>query len=148
MLKHRVMAAPAGLQLLEIPIKAEYAPNVYVSILGLTSRGEFPAFASRYDHEAPDFFWGNLNLPVHKQAERLEVKISPNLKELKAEPGAQVELEFTVQGRDGRGVEAEMAVVVVDERVLALTAFKTPIPSPWSCSTGPWGSIPASCAPC
>ena len=62
-LEHRVMAAPAGLQLLEIPIKAEYAPNVYVSILGLTSRGEFPAFASRYDREAPDFFWGNLNLP-------------------------------------------------------------------------------------
>ena len=127
-LEHRVMAAPAGLQLLEIPIKAEYAPNVYVSILGLTSRGEFPAFASRYDREAPDFFWGNLNLPVRKQAERLEVKISPNLKELKAEPGAQVELEFTVQGKDGRGLEAEMAVAVVDERVLALTAFKTPDP--------------------
>ncbi len=125
-LEHRVMAPPAGLQLLEIPIKAEYAPNVYVSVLGLTPRGEFPALASRYDSEAPGFFWGNLNLSVRREAERLQVKISPSLKELKAEPGATVDLDFTVQGKDGRGVEAEMAVVVVDERVLALTAFKTP----------------------
>ena len=101
-LEHRVLAAPAGLQLLEIPIKAEYSPNVYVSVLGLTARGEFPAFASRYDSEAPDFFWGTVNLPVRKQAERLEVKISPNIKELKAEPGAQVDLEFSVQGKDGQ----------------------------------------------
>ena len=104
-LEHFVLAAPAGLQLLEIPIKAEYAPNVYVSILGLTARGEFPAYASRYDSEAPDFFWGTLNLPVRKQAERLEVKISPQRQRVKAEPGAQVDLEFTVQGqgRQGRG---------------------------------------------
>ena len=127
-LEHRVLTAPAGLQLLEIPIKAEYAPNVYVSIVGLTARGEFPAYASRYDSDAPDFFFGTINLPVRKQAERLEVKISPTVKELKAEPGAQVELEFAVQDKDGKGVEAEMAVVVVDERVLALTAFKTPDP--------------------
>jgi alpha-2-macroglobulin len=127
-LEHRVLAAPAGLQLLEIPIKAEYTPNVYVSVLGLTSRGDFPAYANRYDSEAPDFFWGTINLPVRQQAERLEVKISPTVKELKAEPGAQVELDFSVQGKDGRGIEAEMAVVVVDERVLALTAFKTPDP--------------------
>ncbi len=39
-----------------------------------------------------------------------------------------MDLEFSVQGKDGKGVEAEMAVVVVDERVLALTAFKTPDP--------------------
>jgi uncharacterized protein YfaS (alpha-2-macroglobulin family) len=39
-----------------------------------------------------------------------------------------VDLEFSVSGRDGRGLEAEMAVAVVDERILALTAFKTPDP--------------------
>ncbi len=52
-LEHRVLTAPAGLQLLEIPIKAEYAPNVYVSVLGLTARGEFPAYSSRYDSRRP-----------------------------------------------------------------------------------------------
>ena len=129
-LEHRVLTAPDGLQLLDIPIKPEYAPNVYVSVLGLTARGEFPAYSSRYDTDAPDFFFGTINLPVRKQAERLQVKISPNLKELKAEPGTQVDLEFLVQGKNGQGVDAEMAVAVVDERVLALTAFKTPDPEP------------------
>ena len=127
-LEYRVLPAPAGLQLLEIPIKAEYSPNVYVSVLGITARGEFPAYSSRYDSDAPDFFFGTVNLPVRRQAERLEVKISPNIKELKTEPGAKVDLEFSVQGKDGKGVAAEMAVVVVDERILALTAFKTPDP--------------------
>ncbi|MBM4288888.1 MAG: hypothetical protein FJ135_12250, partial [Deltaproteobacteria bacterium] len=129
-LEHRVMAATPGLQVLEIPLKAAYAPNVYLSVLGLTPRGVFPAFANRYDSEAPGFFWGNLNLPVRREAERLQVQISPGAKELRAEPGNKVELDFIVMAKDGRGVEAEMAVAVVDERILALTAFKTPDPEP------------------
>ncbi|MBM4288652.1 MAG: hypothetical protein FJ135_11020, partial [Deltaproteobacteria bacterium] len=51
-------------------------------------------------------------------------------KELRAEPGNKVELDFIVMAKDGREVEAEMAVAVVDERILALTAFKTPDPEP------------------
>ena len=58
--------------------------------------------------------------------EGLQVKISPAVKDLKAEPGAQVTLDFTVAGAKGGGVEAEMAVAVVDEAVMALTGFKTP----------------------
>jgi hypothetical protein len=124
-IQHKVMSALPGSQELEIPIKAEYAPNVYVSVLGVTPRGEFPVFAGRYDTEAPNFFWGNLNLSVRQEVERLEVTISPGAKELKAEPGAVVNLDFAVSAK-GKGVEAEMAVAVVDEAVLALTGFKTP----------------------
>ncbi|MBM4295094.1 MAG: hypothetical protein FJ126_09375 [Deltaproteobacteria bacterium] len=124
-IQHRVVAAQPGPQDLEIPIRAEYAPNIYVSVLGVTPRGEFPVFAGRYDTEAPNFYWGNLNLSVRREVERLEVKISPEVKELKAEPGTPVTLDFAVSAK-GKGVEAELAVAVVDEAVLALTGFKTP----------------------
>jgi len=125
-LLHRVMAGQQGLQNLELPIKGEYAPNVNVSVLGLTPRGNFPVLPGRYDTEAPGFVWGNLNLPVRLEVDPLVVKISPGKKDLKAAPGAKVDLDFLVQTRDGKGVEAELAVAVVDEAVLALTAFKTP----------------------
>ena len=125
-LKYQVIAPKADADNLEVPIQAEYAPNLYVSVLGLTPRGEFPVYAGHYDTQAPTFYWGTLNLPVRHEVEGLQVRISPAVSELKAEPGAKVTLDFTVQGPKGAGVEAEMAVAVVDEAVLALTGFKTP----------------------
>ena len=125
-LKYQVITPKSETGNLEVPIRAEYAPNLYVSVLGLTPRGEFPIYAGYYDTEAPNFCWGTLNLPVRQEVEGLSVKISPAARELKAEPGAKVTLDFTVQNPKGGGVEAEMAVAVVDEAVLALTGFKTP----------------------
>lgn len=127
LLQHRVVKAEKELKDLEIPIKAEYSPNVYLSVLAITPRGDFQVFSGRYDTEAPGFYWGNLNLPVRLEVEQLQVQISPGTKELRAEPGAGVTLDFVVHNKKGQGVEAEMAVAVVDEAVLALTGFKTPI---------------------
>ncbi len=126
LLQHRVVRAQKDLKDLEIPIQGEYVPNVYVSVLAITPRGDFPVFSGRYDTEAPGFFWGNLNLPVLLKVEQLQVQISPAIKELRAEPGANVTLDFVVHNKKGQGIEAEMAVAVVDEAVLALTGFKTP----------------------
>lgn len=83
-------------------------------------------YAGHYDSQAPSFYWGTLNLPVRHEVEGLQVKISPAVKDLKAEPGSPVTLDFTVLAAKGGGVEAEMTVAVVDEAVLALTGFKTP----------------------
>ena len=139
LLQHRVLMAKKDLKDLEIPILAEFAPNVYVSVLALTPRGEFPVFAGRYDTEAPGFYWGNLNLPVRQEVEHLQVKISPEVKDLRAEPGANVTLDFAVLNQKGQGVAAEMAVAVVDEAVLALTGFKTPTLEQLTRFDGPLG---------
>lgn len=125
-LNHQVVQAGQGSKTLSLPIKSDYAPNVYVSVLGLSPRGDFPVHAGRYDTEAPGFVWGMVNLAVHKEPEGLEVKISPEAPELKAEPGTGMTLNLTVTDPRGKGVEAEIAVAVVDESVLALTGFKTP----------------------
>lgn len=122
----QVVEAKAGPQQVEIPIKADYAPNAFVSVLGIVPRGEFPQYAGRYDAEAPAFVWGNLNLPVRLKTEELTVNITSDKKEFKAQPGEELTLDFQVQAGQGRGVAAELAVAVVDEAVLALTGFKTP----------------------
>ncbi|MFZ5449785.1 MAG: alpha-2-macroglobulin family protein [Thermodesulfobacteriota bacterium] len=125
-LKYQVITPKTGEDRLEVPISAEYSPNVFVSVLGLTPRGEFPVYSGHYDIDAPNFFWGTVNLPVRQEVETLKIQISPGVADLKAEPGASVTLDFTVLNAKGDGVEAEMAVAVVDEAVLALTGFKTP----------------------
>lgn len=125
-LKYQVITPKPGEDRLEVPIVAQYAPNVFVSVLGLTPRGEFPVYTGHYDIEAPNFYWGTINLPVRQEVEALKIQISPGVTELKAEPGASVTLDFAVLDSKGNGVQAEMAVAVVDEAVLALTGFKTP----------------------
>ena len=139
LLQHQVVTPKGELKDMEIPIKAEYGPNVYVSVLALTPRGEFPVFAGRYDTEAPGYYWGNLNLPVRLEVEQLQVQISPGVKDLRAEPGANVTLDFTALDKKGQGVEAELAVAVVDEAVLALTGFKTPTLEQLTRFDGPLG---------
>jgi uncharacterized protein YfaS (alpha-2-macroglobulin family) len=124
--QHRVVAATAPSQELELPLLPEYAPNVYVSALGLSPRGEFPLYSGAYDSEAPGCLWATVNLPVRLKVEELKVAIAGERPELKAEPGHHLTLDFRVTGAQGRGAEAEMAVAVVDEAVLALTAYKTP----------------------
>jgi uncharacterized protein YfaS (alpha-2-macroglobulin family) len=125
-LKYQVITPKPGEDRLEVPILAGYAPNVFVSVLGLTPRGEFPVYTGHYDIEAPNFYWSTLNLPVRQEVEALHIQISPGVQDLKAQPGANVTLDFSVLDSKGEGVEAEMAVAVVDEAVLALTGFKTP----------------------
>jgi uncharacterized protein YfaS (alpha-2-macroglobulin family) len=125
-LSHQVAPAGSGSKTVPLALKPEYAPNVYVSVLGLSPRGDFPVHPGRYDTEAPRFVWGNINIPVLKDPEGLEVKISPGVQELKAQPNTQVTLDLLVATPQGQGVEAEMALAVVDEAVLALTAYKTP----------------------
>jgi len=123
---HRVVPATGPAQVIEVPITRDYAPNVYVSVLGLSPRGEFPLYSGRYDAEAPGCLWATLNLPVRLTVEGLAVAIAPERAELTAGPGQPLSLDFQVRVPRGEGVEAEMAVAVVDEAVLALTAFKTP----------------------
>jgi uncharacterized protein YfaS (alpha-2-macroglobulin family) len=126
LLTHQVVPGGKGPKTLPLLMKAEYGPNVYVSVLGLNPRGDFPVRPGRYDLEAPGFVWGNLNLPVLKEPEGLEVKINPEVAKWRARPGDKVTVDLTVATPKGQGLEAELALAVVDEAVLALTGYKTP----------------------
>jgi uncharacterized protein YfaS (alpha-2-macroglobulin family) len=126
LLSHQVIQGGKGSKTLPLLMKAEYGPNVYVSVLGVTPRGFFPVRPGSYDIEAPGFVWGNLNLPVLKDVEGLTVQINPQVADWRARPGDQVTVDLTVTTPKGQGLETEVALAVVDEAVLALTGYKTP----------------------
>jgi alpha-2-macroglobulin len=126
LLSHQVIPGGQGPKNIPLLMKAEYGPNVYVSVLGLSPRGDFPVRPGQYDIQAPGFVWGNLNLPVLKEVEGLDVKINPGVADWRARPGEQVQVNLTAATPKGQGVEAEVALAVVDEAVLALTGYQTP----------------------
>lgn len=115
-----------GLKYVDIPVDPSFIPNVYISLLGTTARGEFPLYKDRFDDEAPDFLFGVANVDIKKEVRELKVLINEDEQDLKAEPSSEVRLKLTTLDNAGKGAETEMAVCVVDESVLALTRFKTP----------------------
>ena len=107
-----------GSHTLRIPIEAGHAPNVHVQV---ALAGQRPAFAGRSGMR-PAFGIGLADLPVSLAGKRLGIEVKPQAAEL--EPGASTAIDVLVRGPDGQPVAgAEVAVVVVDEAVLALTGY-------------------------
>ncbi len=109
---------------LQIPVLDEYIPNVYVSV-------DLAGSAPRYDDDGeiledlprrPAYASGSLNLTIPPLSRELSLTVEPEDKEL--DPGAKTSLYVTVVDANGDPVEnAELAVVVVDEAILALTNY-------------------------
>jgi uncharacterized protein YfaS (alpha-2-macroglobulin family) len=110
----------------EVPLAGRHAPNVYVSLLGVTSRGEFPVYGDGFDDEAPSFLYGVVPLEVRKKPEELHITVNEGAATLQALPGEEQKLILSVRDGKGKPAEAEVALAVVDESFLALTGFKTP----------------------
>ncbi|MCS6844149.1 MAG: Ig-like domain-containing protein [Caldilineales bacterium] len=95
---------------LEIPIRAEYLPNVFVSLVIVKGGG---------GNELGSYKVGYVELPVDIAPQQLQVTLTPNKPELR--PGETV--TFTVEVRDdaGRPVQGEFSLALVDKALLALT---------------------------
>jgi hypothetical protein len=110
---------------LKIPIKEGYLPNVNVQVdlVGAATRTDDAGQPNEKLPKRPAFAKGELNLPIPPLARKLNVQATP--REPKLEPGAETMVNVSVQDAAGRAVAGgEVAVVVVDEAVLALTGYK------------------------
>jgi uncharacterized protein YfaS (alpha-2-macroglobulin family) len=114
-----------GTATLAIPIQEEYIPNLIIQVdlngsaPRLDDNGEaLPGAAPR-----PAFATGLLNLSIPATQRTLSLEVLPAQKEL--EPGGQTSLNLALKDASGKPVEgAELAVVVVDEAILALTNYQ------------------------
>ena len=97
-------------EVLRIPIEDAHIPNIYVSVVLYR-----PPTA---DDPYARYLVGSLKLPVSTAPRRLDVRIEPDREQ--ALPGETVRYEVTVTDAEGRGVEADVAVAIVDKAVLAL----------------------------
>lgn len=108
---------------LRIPITEKYLPNVFahVRLLGSTSR-EGQTEAASTVTPRPAFASGSVGLNVSTASRRLGVEVIPQDRSLV--PGAKTRVSVNVRDADGRPLKgSEVALVVVDESVLALTDY-------------------------
>ena len=109
---------------LKVPIEETFIPNVHVQVdlVGAAARlndaGEpLPDAPMR-----PAYASGELNLKVPPLARTLALEVSP--RDARLEPGGKTTVDVNLRDAQGKPVEgAEVAVVVVDEAVLALTNY-------------------------
>ncbi len=114
---------------LQVPIVEAYIPNVYVQVdlVGAAARATDTGEVDERLPRRPAFATGSLNLSVPPLARTLSVEVAPRDKAL--EPGGETALDITLRDAAGRPVQGgELAVVMVDEAVLALTGYRLPDP--------------------
>ncbi len=109
---------------LEIPVEDGYIPNlnVQVELTGSAPRVDDKGEAIPNIPNRPAYATGSLNLKIPPISRTLELLATPAEKEL--EPGKETVVNVELKDRTGNPVpDAEVAVIVVDEAILALTNY-------------------------
>lgn len=115
---------------LEVPITEKHIPNLHVGIAiarGRLSPAELPEGAGKAeDLGRPSYAHGATNLKVSAAPKTLTVKATAS--KATAEPQEKIAVEVSIADAAGKPVKGEVAVMLVDEGVLALLGYETPDP--------------------
>ena len=114
-LSYRTVTLNENTAVIDIPVRPEYKPNVYISASLIRS-------TSSLERHAPARAFGVVPLKIDSEANRLTVQL--NAPE-KIRPNRTVEIGFRVKGGSGT---RNLTIVAVDEGILQLTNFQTPDP--------------------
>ncbi len=117
------MASPS--HTLKIPISEDYLPNIHVQVdlAGASSRPDSEGKPDPKLPKRPAFASGSLNLSIPPLTRKLAVLATPRDK--MTEPGANTVVDIELRDAAGKPVQGgEVAVVVVDEAVLALSNYR------------------------
>lgn len=109
---------------LKIPLEEKYLPNItaQVDLVGAASRMNDKGEVDSKLAKRPAFAKGQINLPISTESRHLTVSAEPVDKSL--EPGGETKVNVEVKDNKGEPVaNTEVAVVVVDESVLALSRY-------------------------
>ncbi|MEW6279918.1 MAG: alpha-2-macroglobulin family protein, partial [Candidatus Eremiobacterota bacterium] len=108
---------------LKVPIESAHIPNLHLQVDLVGAQLRDPQGSAK----RPAYASGQLNLPVPPYERTLKVQVQPARPAM--EPGGETTLGVRVLDAQGKPVSgAEVAVVVVDEAVLALTGYRVPDP--------------------
>lgn len=111
--------------LIEVPIKPEYLPNIYVGVSLVKGRVENEAYTNyATDEGKPSFKIGYAGLSVSPREKELNVKITKSADTL--EPRDEMTVDLYVETKESQPMETEIMLSVVDVGVLNLIGYKTP----------------------
>ena len=122
--EHKMFAIDNDTPELKIPITADAVPNVFASVVVVRGRVHDLKDATGFETGAPAFRMGYAELRVEPRAHRLEVDVKPDA--AKTFPGSTLGVDVAIKDADGKPHAGQATVMVVDEAVLGMTAFKTP----------------------
>jgi hypothetical protein len=115
----------SGAIILRVPIDDKHIPNlnIQVDLAGSSPRVDDQGNPLEGVPPRPAYAVGALTLNIPPLARTLELSVTPI--ESKLEPGGQTSLTLMLTDANGNPVaDAEVAVVVVDEAILALTGYQ------------------------
>ncbi len=111
--------------LIEVPIKKEYLPNVYIGVSLVSGRFEDESFTNyATDEGKPSFKIGYAGINVSPIEKELDVKIVKSADVL--EPSKEMTIDLYVSTKESKPLETEVMLSVVDLGVLNLIGYKTP----------------------
>ena len=139
-IEERRQRASRGENVLDVPIRDAFAPNVFVSVV-LVARDEL----ARPDSARDRLRAGYVELNVSANKHNLSVAVATDRKSYSPRDTASIRVR--VRDTSGRGVRSEVSVWAVDEGVLSLTGFSTPdlrarIYEPRGVGSVLWSTVP------
>ncbi|MBC7900380.1 MAG: hypothetical protein H7070_10045, partial [Saprospiraceae bacterium] len=109
---------------LKIPLDEKYLPNIYaqVDLVGAATRTNDKGEIEKDLTKRPAFASGNINLAISTAERKLTVTAEPREKTLA--PGGETKVDVEIKDSRGEPVaDSEVAVIIVDESVLALSGY-------------------------
>lgn len=126
-LDYYVKTIKGGAAKVNIPVKENYAPNAFISVILVQGRAEEQKYAENgEDLSKPQAKFGYAALNVPPKEFELKTYISAERGDYR--PGQTVNVNIRTEDYKGRGTPASVTVFAVDESMLALTAYETPDP--------------------
>ncbi|MBN1221728.1 MAG: hypothetical protein JXB23_00670, partial [Candidatus Aminicenantes bacterium] len=123
-LESRVQEIVGSTSAIEVPIRSEHIPNVYVCVLLVQGRTSDSNADREQDLGKPSFKIGYVKLGVDPGEKKLSVSIGKD-KETYV-PGEKVSLKLKVRNAGGKEAASCLSVAVVDIGVLNLIGYRTP----------------------
>jgi uncharacterized protein YfaS (alpha-2-macroglobulin family) len=105
---------------IKLPVKPNYAPNVFVSVLAVRGRAGEVKPTALVDLGKPAFRMGTAEVAVGWRAHELVVQVKPEHEAYKVREKAKVALRVTQKAGGKPAPGTEVAVAVVDEGLLEL----------------------------
>ena len=126
-LDYYVKTVKGGAAKVSIPVKENYAPNAFISVILVQGRAEEQKYADNgEDLSKPQAKFGYAVLNVPPKEFELKTYVSAERGDYR--PGQTVNVNIRTEDYKGRGTPASVTVFAVDESMLALTAYETPDP--------------------
>ncbi len=124
--EYRELTVEGGAATLDIALTEDMIPNVEVAVLLVRGRVEVPGAPPGQDLGRPAVAVGQVSLQIATTKKKIDLALKPDRAQIA--PKETIKLEIQARGPDGQGQKAAVAVMVVDEGVLSLMAYKTPDP--------------------